>query len=300
MSDSENKKPEHQETQEVDLSKRRLAKAGLAGSGVLLTLSSQPVLGTTSVQCTISGNLSGNLSRQTTTTPCDDCGSGKDYWEPTTQCKDKDFSYYLGSDCSDYKDSSYRNKCSWVLKPSYDNFCLKKGSTYTEYGKGYESGYGGCTQSGSYPKYSDSTYAYNKGKDDGKNYAYSVGYKNVNTKGYRDGFFEYYDTRWKYWGHSYSQREYQRGYRDGYEQECKRQYGYESDHCKGELWDFARECLISVLNTKIKCYSNYGVTEQEVKRMWSSCKNGGSYEVRPGTYWTRYDCINYLKQLHKP
>lgn len=281
-----------------DQSRRRFTKS-IAGSGVILSLASQPVLGTYAKNCSISGNISGNLSQSTTGgTACNVCGKGKDYWEPKTECKDKDFSYYMGSDCSDSKDSSYRNKCSWILKPSYVNFCLKKESTYTDYGKGHYDGYGGCTQSGTYPKYSDSTYAYNKGATDGKNYAYTTGYKNVNKKGYRDGFFESYDTKWKTWGHSYSQREYQRGYRDGYENECKRQYGNETDHCKGELWDFARECMITVLNCRIECTTEYPVTEKEVKDMWNACKSGGKYQVKTGVYWSRSDCINYLKKLH--
>ena len=281
---------------EVDESRRRFAKAGLAGSGVILTLASQPVLGSYSSKCTISGNLSGNLSRNANTKPCNDCGKGKDYWEPHDECKKKTFYQHMGSECSDSKDSSKDNKCSWMIKPSYENFCLKKDDSSSKYGSGYTSGYAAPVRSDSYPNK-----GYASGKSDGRKAVDNKGtsaYKDVNTKGKKDGYYDSYRTKYSSWGHSQGQQEYQRGYRDGYEERCKEQYGYESDHCKGELWDFACECLVSVLNCKIKCVDDYGVDEQEVKNMWNACKGGGKYQVRPGVYWGRIDCMNYLKQLH--
>lgn len=282
-------------TSESNLSRRHFTKK-IAGSGVILTLASQPVLGTYATKCTISGNLSGNLSRANNTAPCNPCGKGVDYWEPHNECKTKSFYQYMGSECSDTKDSTTDNKCSWMIKPSYENFCLKKEDTYSKYGSGYSYGTTWATRSDSYPKT-----GYSAGKLTGRKAVDDKGtsaYKDVNFKGKRDGYYDGYKSKNTSWGHSSAQQEYQRGYRDGYEERCKEQYGLETDHCKGELWDFARECLISVLNCKIQCVNDYPVSEKEVKDMWNACKSGGKYQVRTSIYWSRVDCMNYLKQLH--
>lgn len=281
---------------QIDESRRHFAKAGLAGSGVILTLASQPVLGSASVRCTISGNLSGNLSRTTVTKPCNSCGKGDDYWEPRDDCKKKTFYDYMGSEYSDSRDSTKDNKCSWMLKPSYENFCLKKDDNTSKYGSGYSSGYAAPSQSGSYP-----SKGYAEGKKVGRQEVDNKGpsaYKDVNTKGKKDGYFDSYMTKYSGWGHKTEQREYQRGYREGYEERCREQYGSTTNHCRGVGWDFARECLVSMLNCKIKCVDDYGVKEREVKDMWNACKSGGRYQVRPGVYWSRTECMSYLKQLH--
>lgn len=76
-----NEKPAEQGVDQVDQTRRRLTGAGLAGSGVLLTLASHPVLGGTYTtggnQCTKSAILSGNLSHQQDTTQC---GCSPGYW----------------------------------------------------------------------------------------------------------------------------------------------------------------------------------------------------------------------------
>lgn len=288
------------EIPQVDQSRRRFARAGLS-SGVILTLASQPVLGTTSVHCTPSGNTSlGVQSRNPNTTPCNLCGKGKDYWEPHTECKTKTFYEHMGSDCSDYKDSSAGNKCSWILKPSYENFCLRKEEQTSKYGGGYWSGfYTTLSSKSSYYPNTGYTAGYNAGKQAVTNLGPNA-YKSVDIKGKKDGLYDNYKSKCSSWGHSTSQQEYQRGYRDGFEAKCREQYGSESSHCQtgNEMWDFARECLVSVLNCKIQCSNDYGVTEQVVKKMWSSCKNGNTYEVRSGVYWSRSDCMTYLKKLH--
>jgi len=65
--------------QSVDQTRRRLTGAGLAGSGVLLTLVSHPVLGNSygGNQCTKSAILSGNLSKQQDNVQC---GCSPGYW----------------------------------------------------------------------------------------------------------------------------------------------------------------------------------------------------------------------------
>jgi len=287
--------PKPDELSGKDLSRRRFTKS-IAGSGVILTLTSQPVLGTYATKCTISGHLSGNLSRAAETTSCNPCGKGKDYWELHDECKKKTFYQHMGSECEDNKDSTKDHRCSWVFKPSYENFCLRRDDTSTKYGYGYWNGSSAPTKYYSYPNngYSAGKYAGRRAVDvKGSN-----AYKDVQFKGYRDGFYNAYKNKCVNWSHSYSQQEYQRGYRAGYEERCMEQYGYESNHCQGEKWDFARECLISVLNCKVKCVNNYPVTEQQVKSMWNACKDGGKYEVRQGTNWSRTDCMNYLKKLH--
>ena len=60
----------------VDASRRRFAKAGLAGSGVILSISSRSALGGWGT-CTGSEMMSGNMSRQGTPNPC---GCSPGYW----------------------------------------------------------------------------------------------------------------------------------------------------------------------------------------------------------------------------
>ncbi len=68
----------------VDLSRRRLAKAGLIVLPVLSTLPGKPAMATYAKNnCTVSGNLSGNMSHNVNNTdPCDGLTGGKSvsYW----------------------------------------------------------------------------------------------------------------------------------------------------------------------------------------------------------------------------
>jgi hypothetical protein len=61
------------------LSRRHFARGGLTGSVLLSSLASKPVLGAASVGCTVSGQMSGNLSREALTFSCD-VGMGRDEW----------------------------------------------------------------------------------------------------------------------------------------------------------------------------------------------------------------------------
>ncbi len=61
---------------DVDASRRRFAKAGLAGSGVILSISSRSALGGWGT-CTGSEMMSGNMSRQGSPNPC---GCSPGYW----------------------------------------------------------------------------------------------------------------------------------------------------------------------------------------------------------------------------
>ncbi len=76
--------PKHPE-QSIDTTRRRLAKAGLAAPAVLGVLASRPVLGAPPYQCTISGMVSGNLSRpQGTPDACGKLGKSPGYWKNHT------------------------------------------------------------------------------------------------------------------------------------------------------------------------------------------------------------------------
>lgn len=81
MADQEQDKQENPSAAEqVDQGRRRFTGAGLAGSGVILTLVSHPVLGGSrggGNQCTRSAILSGNLSHQQDNTQC---GCSPGYW----------------------------------------------------------------------------------------------------------------------------------------------------------------------------------------------------------------------------
>jgi len=80
MSDIENSNPGLTPTEAgVDQTRRRLTGAGLAGSGVLLTLASRPVLAQGGICLSPSGFQSGNLSRPNQgSTPC--TGRTPGYW----------------------------------------------------------------------------------------------------------------------------------------------------------------------------------------------------------------------------
>jgi hypothetical protein len=122
----------------VDLTRRRLTGAGLAGSGVLLTLVSHPVLGGgystggggVGNQCTKSAIMSGNLSTQGTPVQC---GCSPGYWGQHPQVWDALTEHrYLPSmkfndvfGCKVFKDSTtlldvalQNNQCTPVLKSS--------------------------------------------------------------------------------------------------------------------------------------------------------------------------------------
>lgn len=60
--------------------RRRLARGGIAGTVVLGSLISKPVLGAVPYHCTISGQISGNLSRPDDNTNCKTLGRSPGYW----------------------------------------------------------------------------------------------------------------------------------------------------------------------------------------------------------------------------
>lgn len=63
------------------LSRRSFARGGLTGTVLLSSLASKPVLGAASVGCTVSGQMSGNLSREALTFNCK-VGKGPGVWIP--------------------------------------------------------------------------------------------------------------------------------------------------------------------------------------------------------------------------
>ena len=66
-------------------SRRRLARLGVAAPVVLGSLTSRPVLGSTSTYwCTISGKLSGNLSNHENSLNCKTLGRSPGYWKNKT------------------------------------------------------------------------------------------------------------------------------------------------------------------------------------------------------------------------
>lgn len=78
-------RPESVSTETVNASRRRFTRAGAASGAVLGTLVSKPVLATTLTkppyQCTISGQLSGNLSHPTEAVDCHTLGRSPGYWK---------------------------------------------------------------------------------------------------------------------------------------------------------------------------------------------------------------------------
>jgi len=76
---------------QVDEKRRRLAKGGLAAPIVLGTLLSRPVLGAAPHNCTISGQISGNVSSPGTPVDCGTLGASPGYWRQDQ----KDWPNYL-------------------------------------------------------------------------------------------------------------------------------------------------------------------------------------------------------------
>lgn len=85
LGDREREEAARQESAEPSVknpSRRRLARAGIAAPVVLGSLTSQPVLGTTSrYWCTISGKLSGNVSNHANELNCKTLGKSPGYWK---------------------------------------------------------------------------------------------------------------------------------------------------------------------------------------------------------------------------
>jgi len=78
----------HQETQQVpqvDATRRRLTKAGIATPAVLGMLASRQVLADVHWNCTISGQVSGNVSSHGEVA-CTSLGSGQSAWKTTYSC----------------------------------------------------------------------------------------------------------------------------------------------------------------------------------------------------------------------
>lgn len=65
----------------VDKKRRRLTQGGLAAPIVLGTLLSRPVLGAAPYNCTISGQMSGNVSSHGDPLPCGRLGFSPGYWK---------------------------------------------------------------------------------------------------------------------------------------------------------------------------------------------------------------------------
>ncbi len=85
----DNEYPKDQESSATDLehpdaamSRRRFTRAGVAGSVVLGALASKPVLGAVPYPCTVSGQVSGNLSRPDLAASCV-IGSSRSIWLST-------------------------------------------------------------------------------------------------------------------------------------------------------------------------------------------------------------------------
>jgi hypothetical protein len=85
MSHSPDLTPPEQGKPAVNAGRRRFARAGAAAPVVLGTLASQPVLATGGTKppyhCTISGQMSGNLSRAPDSTDCKTVGRSPGYWK---------------------------------------------------------------------------------------------------------------------------------------------------------------------------------------------------------------------------
>lgn len=87
MSHSPDLTPPEQGQPAVNAGRRRFARAGAAAPVVLGTLASQPVLATGGgatkppYHCTISGQMSGNLSRKPDSTDCKTVGRSPGYWK---------------------------------------------------------------------------------------------------------------------------------------------------------------------------------------------------------------------------
>ncbi|MBI1283120.1 MAG: hypothetical protein GC183_02135 [Thiobacillus sp.] len=74
--------PNDQDTRPlIDKQRRRLSKVGLAAPVVLGTLLSRPVLGAAPYNCTISGQMSGNVSSHGEPVSCATLGLSPGYWK---------------------------------------------------------------------------------------------------------------------------------------------------------------------------------------------------------------------------
>lgn len=104
--------PQNESTASVDtaklLARRRFTRAGLSAPIVLGTLASKPVLGQVPYNCTISGQISGNLSRPGDV-DCNTLGYSPEYWA-------KDTSVWPAYT----KDKSVANKNTCAFNPSTD------------------------------------------------------------------------------------------------------------------------------------------------------------------------------------
>ena len=76
---TESKVPDTQP--QVNEQRRRLTRGGLAAPVVLGTLLSRPVLGAAPYNCTISGQLSGNVSSHGTPINCKTLGLSPGFWK---------------------------------------------------------------------------------------------------------------------------------------------------------------------------------------------------------------------------
>ncbi|MDH5691494.1 MAG: hypothetical protein OEZ47_00160 [Gammaproteobacteria bacterium] len=74
----ENEVTKEQATEKVDLSKRRFAKSSLLAAPVVMTLANKPAWAN---KCTLSGQLSGNLSHQDEDEKCGGEGCSPGYWK---------------------------------------------------------------------------------------------------------------------------------------------------------------------------------------------------------------------------
>lgn len=72
-----------QPVEKPDFGRRRFTRAGVSGSVLLGSLASQPVLGAAPYHCTVSGQVSGNLSRPGVAEACV-IGQGLSYWSADT------------------------------------------------------------------------------------------------------------------------------------------------------------------------------------------------------------------------
>lgn len=110
----------------VDESRRRFGKSGLAASGVILTLASQPVLGQWACQSP-SGFQSGNVSTHGDLPLCE--GRTPGYW----QARDKQWpSPYMTGTCADSKHLSSNDPVDWKNGTSFSGIfnCSGNGAMY--------------------------------------------------------------------------------------------------------------------------------------------------------------------------
>lgn len=303
-----------------DESRRKFNKSGLAGAAVMLTLASKPVLGNPIYNCTVSGNVSGNVSSHGKPQPCNDCGLSPGYYKNNNNwygCKKDDgfskhFEDYTDGGHTKYNSTSKQN-CLWILDTSkYENYTFPEhGGTGKTTGKkdGWDCGAKVKSCSGStYNTYSAYSTAKDKGYADGKGKGYADGQREGCLTGYLNAYGGYpdgYKSEYKSGCGSYNLSKYQQGYQDGYlkgyaekyVEGCKEHFRLYSQ-CNGDLWALAKACVAS-LNNYHKCKPDYGVTDVVIKEMWRQCKKSSTgYEVKPGVYWSVDKCKGYLESLY--